>query len=131
MLATMCLALTIYHEARNQNLDGQIAVAQVVINRVHDPHYPSSVCEVVHQGPVTWTGSPVIGECQFDWWCDGKSDVPKDRRSMRKAMVIAEMVIAGKLPDKTNGATHFHSIKVNPDWDFQFIARVGDHLLYR
>ena len=127
---TMCLALTIYHEARDQPIDGQIAVAQVVINRIHNPRYPSTVCDVVQQGPVTWHG-PVIGECQFDWWCDGKSDIPKDRRSMRRARVIAEMVLAGKLADRVNGATHYHSTSVSPEWKLKFIARIGNHLLYR
>jgi len=130
MLATMCLALTIYYEARNEPINGQIAVAQVVINRIHDPRYPSTVCDVVQQGPVTWKG-PVIGECQFDWWCDGKSDIPKDRRSMRRAKVIAEMVLAGKLKDRVNGATHFHSTKVSPEWKLKFIARIGNHVLYK
>ena len=130
MIATMCLALTIYHEARDQPMDGQIAVAQVVINRIYDPRYPSTVCDVVQQGPVTWHG-PVIGECQFDWWCDGKSDIPKDRRSMRRARVIAEMVLAGKLEDRVNGATHYHSTSVSPEWKLKFIARIGNHLLYR
>lgn len=129
--ALLCLALTIYHEARGEPLSGQIAVAQVVMNRVHDPRYPDDVCSVVHQGPVNWKGNPVIGECQFDWYCDGKSDTPRDRRALRRARVIATLVMNGTLDDRAKGATHFHSIKTRPDWDMQRVARIGDHVLYR
>ena len=48
--AVMCLALNVYHEAKNQSLIGQIAVAQVVMNRVKDERYPDNVCDVVYQG---------------------------------------------------------------------------------
>ena len=50
--ALFCLALNVYHEAKNQSLIGQIAVAQVTMNRVRDDRYPSTVCEVVKQGPT-------------------------------------------------------------------------------
>mgnify|MGYP003628329525 CR=1 FL=1 len=78
--ALMCLALNVYHEAKNQSLIGQIAVAQVVMNRVRDERYPDTVCEVVEQGPTySWKKDyPVKNRCQFSWYCDGKSDKPKE-----------------------------------------------------
>jgi spore germination cell wall hydrolase CwlJ-like protein len=129
--ALLCLALTIYHEARGEPLDGQVAVAQVVMNRVHDPRYPDDVCSVVHEGPVNWKGNPVIGECQFDWWCDGKSDTPKDMRSLRRARAVATLVMNDRLEDRARGATHFHTAKTNPEWNMKLVAKIGDHVLYR
>jgi len=127
----LCLALTIYHEARDQSLEGQIAVAQVVMNRVHDPRYPDDVCSVVHQGPVDRRGNPVIGQCQFDWYCDGKSDAPRDRRALRRARAVATLVLNNTPSDRAKGATHYHSLKVNPKWGLQRVVRIKDHVFYR
>ena len=75
-----CLAENMYYEARNQSFAGQLAVSNVVMNRVADDRYPDTICEVVKQGPVrpSWKGTgemiPVRNRCQFSWWCDGKSD---------------------------------------------------------
>ena len=55
--AIVCLALNVYHEAKNQSLSGQIAVAEVVMNRVNDPRYPNNVCDVVKQG-LTYKWNP-------------------------------------------------------------------------
>ena len=75
----MCLALNIYFEARNQPIEGQLAVAQVVINRVLDDRYPDHACDVITQGP-TYPDSnlPIRHKCQFSWYCDGRSDRPTD-----------------------------------------------------
>ena len=78
-----CLADNIYFEARNQGLAGQLAVVNVVVNRVADSRYPDTICEVVKQGPtrLSWKGTgeliPIRNRCQFSWYCDGKSDIPK------------------------------------------------------
>ena len=73
--ALVCLALNVYHEARDQPFIGQVAVAQVVMNRVKDERYPDDVCGVVKQGlTYSWdTDYPVLNRCQFSWYCDGKS----------------------------------------------------------
>ena len=70
--ALMCLAFNIYHEARSQSTIGQLAVAQVVMNRVDDDRFPDTVCEVVKQA-VTHKGTnkPILHRCSFSWWCDG------------------------------------------------------------
>ena len=89
--ALMCLALNVYHEAKNQSLIGQIAVAQVVMNRVKDERYPNTVCEVVEQGPTySWKPDyPVRNRCQFSWYCDGKSDKPKEEFAWEQAITVA------------------------------------------
>ena len=71
--ATVCLALNIYFEAQNQPVEGQIAVSQVVMNRVRDARFPDEVCKVVKQGAHSKkTGLPLRWRCHFSWYCDGK-----------------------------------------------------------
>ena len=72
-----CLAQAIYFESRGEPLDGQIAVAEVVLNRVDDRRYPKSVCGVTKQGAGCGRG------CQFSYACDGHSDVMKSAASAR------------------------------------------------
>ena len=73
-----CLAQNVYHEAKGENLAGKSAVAHVTLNRVEHRKYPNSICGVTKQAKLryNWRGNevPVIGLCQFSWYCDGKSD---------------------------------------------------------
>ena len=73
--AFMCMALNMYHEAKNQSMLGQIAVGQVVMNRVEDTRFPDNVCDVITEA-VTYKGTdkPVLHKCQFSWYCDGQKD---------------------------------------------------------
>ena len=72
--ALVCLALNVYYEARSQSIVEQIAVAQVVINRVNDDRYPDTICEVVKQGEKNTDGTMKEDRCQFSWYCDGAKD---------------------------------------------------------
>ena len=133
--AFLCLALNTYHEAKNQSMVGQIAVAEVVMNRVADRRYPNTVCEVVKQGPK-YKGSdiPVRHKCQFSWFCDGKSDLPKNEKAWKKAQDYAYLVLYNRISiDITEGATHYHAISVNPYWakTLKRVARIGKHIFYR
>ena len=133
--AFLCLALNTYHEAKNQSMVGQIAVAEVVMNRVADRRYPNTVCEVVKQGPK-YKGSdiPVRHKCQFSWFCDGKSDLPKNEKAWKKAQDYAYLVLYNRIAiDITEGATHYHAISVNPYWakTLKRVARIGKHIFYR
>ena len=117
--AVMCLALNVYHEAKNQSLIGQIAVAQVVMNRVKDERYPDNVCDVVYQGQYyKWKPDlPIKNRCQFSWYCDGKSDKPiKDTFAWEQAVTVAHGVYYGNLDDFVEGATHYHAHYVLPEW---------------
>ena len=131
--AVTCLALNIYFEARNQSTIGQIAVAQVTMNRVVDERFPDTVCEVVKQG-ITYKNSdkPVPHKCQFSWYCDGKSDEPKNDKAWHKALYVAGVVPTVTL-DITEGATHYHATYVRPDWarTKTKTARIGRHIFYR
>ena len=134
--ALMCLALNTYHEAKNQSMIGQVATAQVVMNRVADSRYPNTVCEVVKQGPK-YKGSdvPVRHKCQFSWFCDGKSDEPRrDSKEWFKAQDYARIVLSGRIVlDVTEGATHYHATYVKPSWakTKTRTTRIESHIFYR
>lgn len=127
-----CLALNIYHEARSESLAGQYAVADVVLNRVESTIYPNTICGVVYQGKM-WEGHPVRDKCQFSWFCDGKSDQPKEKDAWYRSLIVAVNILhENKYRGLTEGATHYHTDYVNPHWNktMYFIGRIGDHLFY-
>ena len=134
--ALMCMAFNIYHEANNQSMLGQIAVGQVVMNRVEDSRFPDTVCEVVKQA-VTYKGTdkPVLHKCQFSWYCDGKKDEPNyDSKSWSKALKYAVVVLGGDITlDFTDGATHYHATYVRPAWakTKTRTTRIDSHIFYR
>ena len=138
--AFICPALNTYHEAKNQSLVGQVATAQVVMNRVADDRYPSTICEVVKQGPTrpSWEDPakeyPIKHRCQFSWYCDGKPDVPKNEKAWRKAQDVAFLVLYNKITlDVTEGATHYHATYVRPAWakTKKRTTRIEKHIFYR
>ncbi len=123
-----CLAHNLYHEARGEPLLGQIAVAKVVMNRITDRHFPSSVCAV-----VTQRGALPHHGCQFSWWCDGKSDRIADRDAMLRIRKIADQVLHGEHDDPTEGALWYHATSVRPNWatDFAKGPTIGKHVFYK
>ena len=131
----ICLALNVYHEAKNQSFMGQVAVAQVVMNRVKDERYPNTVCDVVKQAQ-TYKYKPTIpikNKCQFSWYCDGKSDKPEEPKAWRDAMHVANGVYNGHIGDFVEGATHYHAYYVNPSWAKvkKYVLRIDDHIFYK
>jgi N-acetylmuramoyl-L-alanine amidase len=123
-----CMALNIYWEAnRSSELDLR-AVAHVTFNRAGAPGFPGSVCDVVTQG-----GERPLYTCQFQWWCDGRSDQPTDLAAWRRALSIAERVLSGQDVDLTDGALFFHNSSVTPSWsqELQRTISIGDHIFYR
>ena len=116
----MCLALNIYWEARNQNVAGQLAVAQVTMNRYYDPRYPDDVCEVVYDHK------------QFSWYWDGLPDRPKDKRAWDRAVMIASAAMDGSGHAELQSVTHYHAVYSKPYWkDYMTkVAMIGDHVFY-
>ena len=131
----MCLAMAIYFEARGEPMVGQVAVAQVVMNRVYDHRYPNDVCDVVKQGYYyTWNENiPIRDKCQFSFWCDGKPEIINNMTSWGFAIDIAEVTMGGYFYDTTSGATHYHAHYVKPSWSENFTrtVRINDHIFYR
>ncbi len=124
-----CLALNIYYEARSSNLADKYAVADVVLNRVNDTRYPNTICGVVQDGYKKGRK-----DCQFSWYCDGKSDVPQDRDNWIEAQTIAWNISKWeKHRGLTEGATNYHATYVSPKWakKLQMVGRIGAHIFYR
>ncbi len=110
---TECLATAIYHEANAESVKGQIAVANVIMNRVESKDFPNSVCGVISQ------------KGQFSWYSKTK------HKYSDKTLAIARKMLNNR-QDNTNGALFFHSGK-NPYWTrkMKFVTKIGGHKFYK
>ena len=122
-----CLAEALYFEARGEPIEGQLAVGEVILNRVEDTRYPSSICKVVNQG----TGRRFA--CQFTYTCDGKLETVHERKPYEMALKIAKILMTTHERKLTRGSTHYHSNYVNPKWSkkFERVAKFGRHIFYK
>ena len=129
----ICLAENIYWEARNQSLEGKLAVAHVTINRVESKKFPNDVCSVVKQTKYYPSGQIDLHSCQFSWYCDGKSDNPKNLESWRDAKKIAEEFLKRKPMDITKGSLWYHNVEISPGWSksLKRALIIGDHIFYK
>jgi spore germination cell wall hydrolase CwlJ-like protein len=125
-----CLAKNLYFEARNEATVGIIAVGLVTLNRVKDPRFPGTVCDVVTEGKVV-KGQPVKNRCQFSWYCDGLADKIRDESSYERVLKIAILLLDTDFPDITDGALFFHNRTVSPGWKRRKIVVIGNHVFYR
>jgi spore germination cell wall hydrolase CwlJ-like protein len=126
--AEKCLANAIYFEARGEPVRGQIAVAQVVMNRVFSGYYPHDVCGVVYQDSHRHLS------CQFTFACDGIPDRIDELDAWVRAREIARDTLDGRLWLADVGkATHYHASWVRPIWirEMQKLDRIGVHTFYR
>ncbi len=123
-----CLARGIYFEARGEPVRGQAGVAQVILNRVKNPAYPSTICGVVYQNKK-WRN-----RCQFSFACDGIRDRIRSTKLYKTAQYVAREVTAGNiwLPE-VGDATHYHATYVRPRWarKMKKTDRIGRHIFYR
>lgn len=118
-----CLAQAIYFEARGEPLEGQLAVAHVVLNRKYSKLFPNTVCAVVRQ---------VKPVCQFSWYCDGLSDTLPNKPLARKIKKLADQVLQGSYEDNTGGAVFFHAGYVAPGWrNVEKTVEIANHIFYR
>lgn len=110
------LAEAIYHEARGEQMSGQVAVAHVIMNRVSSRYFPSTVGDVLSQG------------CQFSYRCDGsRKRGISDMRAFQRAVIVAEGVMGKAIPDPTRGSDHYlnpSKLERIPTW-----AEVYDHTI--
>ena len=111
-MSLACIALAVYFESRGEPTEGQLAVAQV------------------KQG-YYWQDHPIRDRCQFSFWCDGKSDDPKNVQAFYNAFYIAWL--SGEREDLTGGATHYHAAGVNPQWasSGKITKTMGNHIFYK
>lgn len=146
-----CLACNIYHEARDQPEQGQLAVAMVTLNRLRTADFPKSICEVVwEKGRDHRTGRTVA---QFSWTLDDRPDRVTEPAAWEKAKALASRALATlapsgappgappgaaagpmSIPDPSIGALYFHADSVTPDWSadrgLRLVTRIGNHLFY-
>ncbi|HEX8472078.1 MAG TPA: cell wall hydrolase [Brevundimonas sp.] len=125
--AVRCLTQGIYYEAALESTEGQEAVAQVILNRVRDPNYPSTICGVVFQGAERNTG------CQFSFTCDGALSQAPVGWAWERARTVALRSLAGHVASKVGTATHYHADYVHPWWSptLAKITQIGAHIFYR
>lgn len=123
-----CLASGIYFEARGESVRGQAAVAQVILNRVRNPAYPDTICDVVYQNE-DWRN-----RCQFSFACDNIKDRIRSQDHWKTAREVAMAVTAGKIwMPEVGSATHYHATYVRPNWakTMKKVGRIGLHVFYR
>ena len=118
-----CLASAVYYEARGESAAGQAAVAQVVMNRIHHPAYPKSVCGVVFQ-------SAADRGCQFSFVCDGAMDQPRDASAWRRARLVAGHALQGYVMQTVGAAISFHAAPVGLIGPLGAVAKVGGHVFF-
>jgi spore germination cell wall hydrolase CwlJ-like protein len=125
--AVECLTSAVYYEAGSEDIDGQRAVAQVVLNRVRHPAFPASVCGVVFEGSTRVTG------CQFTFTCDGSLLRRPSVDGWARARKVAEAALNGAVFAPIGYATHYHANYVVPYWASSLAknAIVGAHIFYR
>ena len=122
-----CLAEAIYFEARGEPVEGQFAVAEVILNRVESPKFPKNICAVVRQG----TGRKHA--CQFSYNCDGKLEYIASGAAYDQAKRVAWVSMDRKTRPLTKGSTYYHAAFVSPYWarSFRYVTTIGVHKFYK
>jgi spore germination cell wall hydrolase CwlJ-like protein len=122
-----CLAEAIYFEARGEPVEGQFAVAEVILNRVESPKFPKNICAVVRQG----TGRKHA--CQFSYNCDGKLEYIASGAAYDQAKRVAWVSMDRKTRPLTKGSTYYHAAFVSPSWarSFRYVTTIGVHKFYK
>lgn len=118
--AITCLSRSIYWEAKGAGQLEMEAVANVIMNRLANPGFPSTLCGVVQQGSES-------GPCQFSWWCDGRPDGVNEPKEYAAAREIARRALNGTLPDRTGGALFFHHRSISPSWVSHLVKTTQTH----
>ena len=124
-----CLARNIYHEAGHEPFEGKVAVAQVTINRAESGHFPSDICQVVYQKNVVY--DKVL--CQFSWYCEQASlKKPMNGPVYTESMEVAKKVLLEgfRLPS-IKDALYFHGTYIQPGWNREKVAKIGQHVFYK
>lgn len=138
-LEVSCFATGLYHEARGESRDGQLAVAQVILNRMKSSAYPDTACGVIYQN------AHMRNRCQFSFACDRRPDDSKNAEIYAELKQMASQTLhlghapfpaetpAGNTAKKIEQATHYHTKAVSPSWGqkIEKVATIGAHIFYR
>jgi len=129
-----CLVEAVYFEARSETFIGKLAVANVILERMHNKSFPNTICGVVRQG-IYWEENPVRNKCQFSYWCDGKSESMHNINALEEVVKVVQLTLNGVMLRNTLRATHYHAVYVSPSWavskEFVLMDTVGEHIFYK
>lgn len=114
-----CLAVGVYYEAKGEPLSGQLAVADVILNRTKSGRFPKTVCSVLAQ------------RGQFSFVRGGKIPTPPNNAQWRKALAVAQVAQKDLWESPAENALFFHARYVRPSWNRARVATVGNHIFYR
>jgi spore germination cell wall hydrolase CwlJ-like protein len=114
-----CMAGAIYFEAKGEPLSGQLAVAEVILNRSKSGRFPKSVCSVVTQ------------RGQFSFVRDGHVPSVPSNHQYRTAVAVARVALADSWDSPASDAMYFHARHAAPGWHRQQVAAIGNHIFYR
>ena len=128
-----CLSEALYFEGRSESEEGQLAIAEVILNRVLSKSFPNTICEVVRQTKFYPSGGIDLHSCQFSYYCDGKPEDYKEGKAFISTVRLSYSIIDSDPTNLTKGATHYHSTTANPYWASSLVltTQIGDHLFYR
>ena len=135
-----CMAKNIFFEAADQSTAGKLAVGNVVMNRVKSSKWPNTICEVIEQGPRYYSDNskqwiPKRNRCQFSWYCDGKSDIPREGKAWLESQKMSDYIISiSNILDITDGATYYHADWIDiPRWSYnkKNTTTIDEHIFYR
>lgn len=115
-----CLAGAVYFESKGEPLEGQMAVAHVVLNRVESGRFAGSVCGVVYQ------------KSQFSFVRGGRMpSIPEGSEQWKTAVAVAKVALADAWDSPVGGALYFHADYVSPGWKRARVRTIGNHIFYR
>ena len=127
-----CLARNVFYEANGEPMAGQMAVAQVTVNRARSGLFPNDLCAVITQSTIVGSDTRV---CQFSWYCDEQFNKKKIISKNSSSYIAAKKVLVdgqrvAKI-DKDVMWFHEDSVKVNPRWPHKVAAKIGNHVFYK
>jgi spore germination cell wall hydrolase CwlJ-like protein len=126
VISLMCLATAIYFESRSEPLEGQYAVAEVIMNRAGAEQFPDTVCGVISEDK-----GPKPHDCQFSFTCDGKPEDIQETGAFVEAVVVAyDVLYVQDAPQYVDDALYFHAAGVSPSWarSMEVTAEIGEHV---
>jgi N-acetylmuramoyl-L-alanine amidase len=117
---TQCLAGAVYFESKGESLEGQLAVARVVLARTKSGRFPSSICGVVYQ------------KSQFSFVRGGRMPaISTGSQHWKNAVAISKIALDGSWKSPVEGALFFHARYVSPGWKLKRVGTIDNHIFYR
>ena len=127
-----CLARNVFYEANGEPMEGQMAVAQVTVNRARSGLFPKDLCAVVAQTSYADDKTKV---CQFSWMCDSKFDKNRVISSNNPSYIAARRVYLEnqRVESLDNKVLYFHryDVKIDPTWPHHVVDQIGNHVFYK